>query len=1529
MSLRTIQLRQRQLIEEAIQTQLDLLRHTEQTRDVAPSPLDRERYNLQIKELKSSVEQSKAELQGLEDEMKDADDAPGSRLENYRVRLGDFLTEEQLNSEFQKEVQELLELMEYELEDEIIAGAGPLTPSSFVASQEGDFKALWTIFCCLYGIVEEKTVIDFYGIYSLNRQSLGLNFAVIITNTYIAPAAKVLAHQYQVQMLSFENLVNAVIKPDKYLKERCRDYEQDDILFHTYVELRYLRKGKGRFKELKATSQEFLVSEAMDGSSFEAKGDLTPYVDSWLHKDANAQLCLLGEYGTGKTSFATQYFYKRASAYIENPLKNRIPLLVTLNRYHKSADIEQLMTDFLVNECGVRRNFKTFLKLATRGKLLIILDGFDEMAKQVDVNVRRHNFKEISKLAVGRNKIILSGRPNYFLTQAEINEIFSQESVKTDPYRAATKQATAGHDRQYEILNITLFDRWQIEEFLKCQSEYLKERGIEDWRDLRKVIYDTYNLEELARTPVLLDIIIKTISDIRGKVTHINAAKLYQIYTDFWLDREYDDKGDVRWLITRTDKELFVSELAWTMLMIDSLRPEIHFSQLSERVRSYFKLEKASEIEYLSSDIRFCSYLIHSAIDGNYKFIHKSFMEYFSARYIYQALFREKNLSRIVTDRPITEEVFFFLSQMIELDEINLMREFSGAQEDERSKEFLVDLTTRVLQQSVRFYKHRGSLQSAEEWTNRLLEYSEEVDFDKGRLWGLITLGKLKAQLSLYTEAENCYGRALAIARRLGDRSNEGEVLSQIGVIHQRRGEYSEALQCHTHAINLFEEVGDKASTGRALASVGAIHQHRGEYDEALRCYTNAINLFEETSDRASMGLALASVGTLHRNAGDFNASLEYYQRALAIFRELADRRSESQAMAQLGHMYQEIGRYEEAEGFFKQELSITEELEDQQGVSRALSNMGYLCRMMGRYEDAEEWYERALDVSEQLGDMQAVGDALYAIGNLYQYERRFDEAENLYTRSVSIMEELRDARGLGLNFYQIANTRAERGWFPESEPYYERALEIFAGLGDRRSISSVIQRRGAMAQNKGDFEQAEKYYKESLEIKEQVNDAVGVQELLETLGGLEEARRNFGEAERLYLSALSDAQKIGNRGKACDLHAKLGRLAQKVRDWPKAIDHYASYITLAKEMNLPLLKDIVQEYEQLISSNKQNPFVVGPPISNEQLFGGRKTELDAIHRYIQQQNNVMLIGERRMGKTSLLIQLRKRLESPWIPVLIDLEAFPTQAEGMLGGILRKTINELSSRNLLSSKQWEQYSITYTHDFIEALRSILDEAKEKLKNIKIVLILDEAERLFMIDDRVAGVLRDALGENNDVVAVMAGTNRTLSLSSATPTSPLHTMFRVMNLSPLSQEETENLLKDLSLQAKVKLTPAALKRVYALSGGIPFFTQVLGFEVIELARRESKSKISVEDVNKIVSGVLSGFPVNFQHAWMNELNEQERDIIVGITNNTHKEGVDKKSFHDLEARQWIIEKNGRYKLRAGLFEEWLKIYFIVS
>jgi formylglycine-generating enzyme required for sulfatase activity len=76
---------------------------------------------------------------------------------------------------------------------------------------------------------------------------------------------------------------------------------------------------------------------------------------------------------------------------------------------------------------------------------------------------------------------------------------------------------------------------------------------------------------------------------------------------------------------------LFMQELALEMLRRDQL--SIHYSRLPERVREHFRLEKAREIDYFEHDIRTCSFLSRDG-EGNYRFVHKSFQEFFVAQWL-------------------------------------------------------------------------------------------------------------------------------------------------------------------------------------------------------------------------------------------------------------------------------------------------------------------------------------------------------------------------------------------------------------------------------------------------------------------------------------------------------------------------------------------------------------------------------------------------------------------------------------------------------------------------------------------------------------------------------------------------------------------------------------------------------------------------------------------------------------------------------------------------------------------------------
>jgi predicted NACHT family NTPase len=97
----------------------------------------------------------------------------------------------------------------------------------------------------------------------------------------------------------------------------------------------------------------------------------------------------LGEFGTGKTWFTLRYAYLAMKKYREAKEKGlerpRVPLVIQLRDYAKMLDSESLFSDFFFRRHEIPLpGYTAFEQLNRMGKLLLIFDGFDEMAAKVD-----------------------------------------------------------------------------------------------------------------------------------------------------------------------------------------------------------------------------------------------------------------------------------------------------------------------------------------------------------------------------------------------------------------------------------------------------------------------------------------------------------------------------------------------------------------------------------------------------------------------------------------------------------------------------------------------------------------------------------------------------------------------------------------------------------------------------------------------------------------------------------------------------------------------------------------------------------------------------------------------------------------------------------------------------------------------------------------------------------------------------------------------------------------------------------------
>ena len=150
------------------------------------------------------------------------------------------------------------------------------------------------------------------------------------------------------------------------------------------------------------------------------------YIDDWLKERSRLHISILGEFGTGKTWFCRHYAYRQLARYLADPVHERLPLLITLRDFTKAMTAQQLINDALLEKYRlplVGSAFEVFERMNRRGKLLLILDGFDEMARRVDYQTVVDNFWELSSVVVEGSKVLLTSRTEYFRYARESEKV--------------------------------------------------------------------------------------------------------------------------------------------------------------------------------------------------------------------------------------------------------------------------------------------------------------------------------------------------------------------------------------------------------------------------------------------------------------------------------------------------------------------------------------------------------------------------------------------------------------------------------------------------------------------------------------------------------------------------------------------------------------------------------------------------------------------------------------------------------------------------------------------------------------------------------------------------------------------------------------------------------------------------------------------------------------------------------------------------------------------------------------------------
>jgi tetratricopeptide (TPR) repeat protein len=282
-----------------------------------------------------------------------------------------------------------------------------------------------------------------------------------------------------------------------------------------------------------------------------------------------------------------------------------------------------------------------------------------------------------------------------------------------------------------------------------------------------------------------------------------------------------------------------------------------------------------------------------------------------------------------------------------------------------------------------------------------------------------------------------------------------------------------------------------------------------------------------------------------------------------------------------------------------------------------------------------------------------------------------------------------------------------------------------------------------------------------------------------------------------------------------------------------------------------------------------QNPYVAGNPVGDSAAFVGRADVLREVLRVLRHAKNnaIVLYGQRRIGKTSVLQELQAQLpkKGAYQPVFFDLQ---DKAKWPLERVLRDLARTISDAlGQATPDLGTNPETTFRQVWLPELLNTLPTESS------LVLLFDEFDVLADPSSEQAGAaffpyLRDLLAINSktlNFVFVIGRnvddlSNIALSLFKGTPAK---------RVSLLSREDTTNLVRLAEANDSLHWSDDVIESVWQLTCGHPFLTQHLCDKVWENLYDDDPDDpptVTIKDVETAIGETLDASRNTLEWLW---------------------------------------------------------------
>ena len=353
----------------------------------------------------------------------------------------------------------------------------------------------------------------------------------------------------------------------------------------------------------------------------------------------------------------------------------------------------------------------------------------------------------------------------------------------------------------------------------------------------------------------------------------------------------------------------------------------------------------------------------------------------------------------------------------------------------------------------------------------------------------------------------------------------------------------------------------------------------------------------------------------------------------------------------------------------------------------------------------------------------------------------------------------------------------------------------------------------------------------------------------------------------------------------------------------------------------------------------RDNLFDTKNALMDERHFFGRDAILTRMGTLVRRNEHILLTGLRKVGKTSLLNIFRQHLLQ--YPVCkVDLQAYD-RGEDWHSSVFREALAAFDkwARQRMISWDFRPEAPTDATAFQHAVDCRLEELGDGAETVRLVLLLDEVERVFPLHGekdetrrwlRAAQSLRSvAQAASRRLVIVAADLRPTanrINLLDTGETNPFYDFFHEIAVPLFDWNATKEMTKTIGAAMDIEVDDKFVEELHRLSGGHPSFSRSVAAEASR--RRSARRRLTVKDLSVAVQVMLENGKVDAflkSNIW-DPLTPAEKQVVIAMVHG----GVRGRRNIDIDFQLRQAEQNLREqgliddgRLTLGALANWIR------